>query len=159
MIHLLNASHQNIGCFQNYNDLADYIHKIELSRTRLLIAGIDLNLSNNWEQEHWGFAVYTHEFSKTIYSAMREPPLTGIELEAFQQGLDLIEIHYGDANNPIQIPITEDTDIESLRKDWCLSYCKAQDYTVLDTLEKKGIDFEDTGSHEKTIGGDDDLAL
>ena len=125
MIHLLNETHQNIGDFQNYNDLADYIHKIELSRTRLLIAiDPDLNIFPDWEQERWGFTIYTHEFSKTIYSAMREPPLTGIELEAFQQGLDLIEIYYGDANNPVQIPITEDTNIESLRKDWCL--CAAE---------------------------------
>lgn len=159
MIHFLNVSHQNMGEFRNYNDLADYIHKIESSRTKLLIAGLDLNPSNDWEQEHWGFAVYTHEFSKTIYSAMRAPPLTGIELEAFQQGLDLVEIYYGDANNPVQIPITEDIDIESLRKDWCLAYCKAHNYTVLDTLETKGMDFEDTGSREKITGGKDDLAL
>ena len=158
MIHLLNASYQHVGYFKNYNNLADYIHKIELSRTRLLIA-IDpgLNIFPNWEQEHWGFTIYHHEFSKSIYLAMREPPLTRIELEAFQQELDLIEIHYGDADNPVQIPVKEDTDIESLRRDWCFAYCKAHDYIILENQ-----DFfccEDTRDNGGATGGEDDMAL
>ena len=158
MIRLLNASYQHVGYFKNYNNLADYIHKIELSKTRLLIAiDPDLNIFPDWEQERWGFTIYTHEFSKTIYLAMREPPLTGIELEAFQQGLDLIEIHYGDANNPVQIPITEDTDIESLRKDWCFSYCKAHNYIILERPDFFGC--EGTRNNEGTTGGEDDLSL
>jgi hypothetical protein len=45
MIRLLNVSYQHVGEFRNYNDLADYIHKIESSRTRLLIAiDPDLNI-------------------------------------------------------------------------------------------------------------------
>jgi len=153
MIRLLNASYQHVEYFENYDKLADYIHKrIELSRTRLLIAmDPDLNTFPDWEQEHWGFMIYTHEFSKTLYLAMREPPLTGIELEAFQQGLDLIEIHYGDADNPVQIPVKEDTDIQSLRKDWCFAYCKAHSYIILDC--------EDTRNTEGTRGGEDDMAL
>jgi hypothetical protein len=78
-------------------------------------------------------------------------------LEAFQKGRDLIEIHYGDADNPVQIPITEDTDIESLRKDWCFAYCKAHNYGILETPDFLGC--EDTKNNGETTGGEDDMAL
>lgn len=147
MIHLLNESREHIENFNSYGELADYIHKKELSRTRMLASmTFDwMHLPPNLEEE-WSFVVYTHESLKTTYATMRNPPLTEIEWEAFERGLDLIEIHYGNARSRTQILVTGDVDIESLQKDWCLAYGKAHDYII-----------EETGTN--TAGGKDDLAL
>lgn len=154
MIQLLNESHTHVmGYFQNYNELADYIQQTEASRIRMLAAiCLDLNYPC-WDREYWGFTVYAHETLKTTYAAMKKPPLTETEREAFQRGLDLLEIHYGDGNNPVQIMVTEDVDIESLRKEWCLSYCKARHYAILDPERREP---ETSGN---TTGGGHDLAL
>ena len=84
----------------------------------------------------------------------------GIEREAFQQGMDLIEINQGSEDNPLQIPVDRNTDIESLKKDFCLAYCWAHDYVLSETFEttesSQSLDFGNRDDREGTKGGEDD---
>ena len=116
MLHLLNETRTSIGSFANYNDLVDHINKTDLSRAKFLNAlNNTLVVPHVLDQSLWSFIYYKHDFLSTIYSCMKEPPLTGIEREAFRQGLDLIEINQGSEDNPLQIPVDRHTDIESLK--------------------------------------------
>jgi hypothetical protein len=134
MIHLLNEHGTNIGSFDDYSALTEHINKTELSRLNLL------NAMNNalgspyaLDQRKWSFVAYKYSVLKTMYSCTKEPPITEIEKQTFQQQLDLIEIFQGTADNPVQVPVTENTDIGSLKKDFCLAYCKAHHYTLSET--------------------------
>ena len=164
MIHLLNETRTSIGSFANYNDLVHHINKTELSRTKFLNAlKHTLAVSHVLDQSFWNFIYYKYDFLKTIYSCMKEPPLTEIEREAFRQGLDLIEINQGSEDNPLQIPVNQDTNIESLKKDFCLAYCKAHNYVLSENFEtsesSQHLDLVDMEEQEETIGGEDDPAL
>ena len=161
MLHLLNETRTSIGSFANYNDLVDHINKTELSRIKFLNAlNHTLAVPYVLDQRFWSFIYYKYDFLKNIYSCMKEPPLTGIEREAFRQGLDLIEINQGSEDNPLQIPVDRDTDIESLKKDFCLAYCWAHDYVLSETFEttepSQSLDFGNMDDREGTKGGEDD---
>jgi len=150
MIYLLSESNEFLGTFNNYGELVDYIHSIELARIRRsMVMEIEWNFPFVRGQEYWGFMVHTHESLKKTYSLMKGVPWTALELEAFYMGLDLIEIHYGDLDLPVQIVLTEGVDIGSLKKEWCLDYCKVHRCIV---LEAQGND----GTVE---GGGHDMAL
>lgn len=167
MIRLLNEACTTIGDFAGYDDLVDHINKTESSRIKLL------NSLNHmlWalhalDQSRWSFIYYKYDFLKTIYSTMKEPPITGIERGALRQGLDLIEVHQGSEGDPLQIPVSRDTDIESLKWDFCLAYCEAHDYTLSETFETskilepmKTVDSMDSEERKGTAGGKDDLAV
>jgi hypothetical protein len=131
MIHLLNEHRANIGSFEDYSALTDHINKTELSRLNLLNA-MNATLGSPYalDQRKWSFVTYKHSVLKTMYSCTKKPPITEIEQLAFQHQLDLIEIFKGTADNPLQFPVTENTDIGSLKKDFCLAYGKAHHYAI-----------------------------
>ena len=158
MIRLLNEARTTIGHFAGYDDLVDHINKTESSRIKLLNAlNHMLWTPHALDQSRWSFVYYRYDFLKTIYSTMKEPPITAIEREAFEQGLDLVEIYQGTENNPLQIPVEQDTDIESLKKGFCLAYCNAHGYTLSETFEFPGS--VDSEEQKGTAGGEDDLAV
>jgi hypothetical protein len=105
------------------------------------------------DQGFWSFIYYEYDFLNTVYSCMKDPPLTEIEREAFRQGLDLIEIQQGNEDNPLQIPVDRNTDIESLKKEWCEDYCKAHGYFLKVTLHNE------TDPESLKTGGSDDPAV
>lgn len=55
--------------------------------------------------------------------------------------------------NPIQLPVRQDLDIESLKKEWCEDYCKAHGYSLIETFNNENQ------SEPSTPGGSDDLVV
>jgi hypothetical protein len=154
MLHLLDENFSRIGSFNTHDEVVGFIHNSQIyhlvyvnNRDDYLGGTLDL------AEMGWRFVYYRHSELNIIYSCMSEPPIKGIELEAFKQGLDLIEIHHGSPLNPIQIPVTEDLDIESLKKEWCEAYCKAHGYSLIETLKNEGL------SESPMTGGSDDLVV
>ena len=154
MLHLLDENFSRIGSFKTYDEVVGFIHNSQIyhlvyvnNRDCPLVSPLDL------KDTGWRFVCYKHSELNTIYSCMKEPPIQGIEREAFEQGLDLIEIHHGSPLNPIQLPVRQDLDIESLKKEWCEAYCKAHGYSLIETFNNENQ------SEPSTPGGSDDLVV
>jgi len=154
MLHLLDEYFDQLGSFKTYGEVVDFIHNSQIyhlvyvnTRDHPLVGGLDL------KEREWRFVYYKHSELNIIYSCMNEHSIQGIERQAFDQGLDLIEVHHGSPLNPIQIPVTEDLDIESLKKEWCEAYCKYHGYTIIEALGNENP------SEPSTPGGSDDLVV
>lgn len=154
MLHLLDQHHNPIGTFETYECLIDYIHKSRIYKLRLLIYR-NYSFENvlDLEETRWRFVHYKHAELSVIYSCMKEPPIKGIEKQAFDQGLDLIEVYQGSPTNPLQIPVTPDLNIQKLQKDWCESYCKAHGYSL---LYGDGESTDEDSAEPQTTGDADD---
>lgn len=156
MLHLLDKHYARIGSFRTYGEVVEFIHNSQIyhvnsikTRDHPLISSLEL------KEVRWRFAYYRHEELDIIYSSMKEPPIKGIELQAFEQGLDLIEIHYGIPLNPIQLLVRSGLDIESLMREWCEAYCNSQGYSLIEIVT---LNIEDVSGSPKT-GGADDLVV
>lgn len=154
MLHLLDENFSRIGSLKNYDEVVAFIHNSQIyqlvyvsNHNYPLAATLDL------KEAGWRLVYYKHTELNIIYSCMNEPPIKGIEKQAFEQSLDLIEVHHGSPLNPIQIPVTEDLNVESLKKEWCEAYCKAHGYSLLKTLNN------DNFSQPSIPGGFDDLVV
>jgi len=155
MLHFLDEHFDQIGSFKTYGEVVDFIHSSLIyhliyanTDDHPLVGGLDL------VHTRWRFVYYKHSQLTAIYSYTGESPIKGIEREAFDQGLDLIEIHQGSSFNPIQLAVTTDLDIESLKKDWCETYCEAHGYSLM-TYEGVGSIDEDSAALQTTGGADD----
>ena len=148
MLHLLDENFSRIGSFKTYGEVVDFIHNSQIYHlTYVNNRDYSLGATLDLKDTGWRFVYYKHSELNTIYSCMKEPPIEGIEREAFEQGLDLIEIHHGSPLNPIQLPVRQDLDIESLKKKWCEAYCKAHGYSLIETLSNENL------SQPSTPGG------
>ncbi len=154
MLHLLDENFSRIGSFKTYGEVVDFIHNSQIYHlVHVNISGHPLVSPLDLKDTGWRFVYYKHSELNTIYSCMKDSPIKGIEREAFEQGLDLIEIHHGSPLNPIQLPVKEGLDIESLKKEWCEVYCKAYGYSLIETLSNENL------SRPSTPGGSDDMAV
>lgn len=140
MLHLLDENFSRLGSFETYSELVDFIHNSQIyhltyisNHDHPLVSPLDL------KDTGWRFVYYKHSDLNIIYSCMHEPPIKGIERQAFDLGLDLIEIHHGSPINPIQLPVTADLDIEYLKKEWCEAYCTVHRYSLLRGLNNEDL--------------------
>jgi len=120
MIEIFNESKGTLG-FQSYNSLFRHIREIE--KEKLLETG----------QMDWNFIIHSNErLSGTYWSAVKalEIFLTPKEQEAYENGLNLLEIWKGDPDNPYQIILTPDVNVKEIKKSWCRDYCIENGYTV-----------------------------
>jgi hypothetical protein len=120
MIEIFNESKGKLG-FQSYNSLFRHIREIE--KEKLLETG----------QMDWSFVIHSNErLSGTYWSAVKalEIFLTPKEQEAYETGLNLLEIWKGDPDNPYQIILTPDVNVKEIKKSWCRDYCIENGYTV-----------------------------
>ncbi len=154
MLHLLDKNLSRIGSFETYGSLIDYIHHSRIRKLRFLIyRTYPFDSVLDGEESNWRFVYYKHAQLRTVYSCMKEPPLTQIEKEAFDQELDLIELYQGDPARPLQIPVTDDVNIQQLQRNWCESYCKTHEYSITETFNNESVP-ESPGT-----GGSDDLGV
>ena len=154
MLHILDDKTGPIGSFKTYDEVIDFIHKSQI-----------YHLKNIGTNDHpfagglgvvdarWLFFYYKHSELAAFYSSLKQPPIREIERKALEQGLDLIEIHYGSDLNSIQLAVTTGLDIESLKKKWCEAYCKEHGCSLVETSHNEN------SSDTPTTGGDDDLAI
>jgi hypothetical protein len=120
MIEISNGSKRKL-VFQSYNRLFKYIREME--KQKLLETG----------QRDWNFIIHSNErLARTYLSAVKafEIFLTSKEQEAYENGLNLLEIYKGDANNPYQIILTSDVNLKEIKKSWCRDYCIENGYTL-----------------------------
>lgn len=128
MIKIINLINKKQEFFQNYHDFCEYINKTE--RFKTLESG----------KKRWRFSRRKHETLSFVYDRIPrsfEEVFTPQEKEAFEKGLELIEIFKGDEKNPEQILFTTHLDIESLKRDWCRDYCLEHGYEISEWEEKK----------------------
>lgn len=154
MLNLLNEQNALIGSFHSYSEIIQYIHHSQIYQlSHRNIPGYPSVLPPGQKDDCWRFVYYKHSELNIIYSCMKEPPITGLEKEAFDQGLDLIEIHHNNRFNPVQVPVTAKLDIELLKKEWCEAYCDAHGFKLTEFLSGEHI------SEPSITGGSNDLAV
>ena len=123
MIKIISLTNKKYEFFQNYHELCEHINRTE--RFTALGTG----------KTPWKFSRCNYEALSFFYSRCPksfEEVCTSEEKEALEKGLGLVEILKGDTNCLTQILCTSDLDILSLKKDWCLDYCREYGYTVLE---------------------------
>jgi hypothetical protein len=122
MIQLFQLDGNVIGLFEDFDELFHHINTIETSKLTESSSCGDI----------WSFSLFTNKRLSYIFYKTLEQSFSKIGKEAFDQGLDLIEISKGDYENPLQIPVTPDVNIEDLKKNWCYEYCDAHGYVIID---------------------------
>lgn len=126
MIVIFNAKGNKLSSFQNNNELFSYIRHLENLKK------LDPHYFMN---ANWSFDIFTPEEVYELYHKMRKESVTEMHLKAYGHQLGLIEICEGDFENPTRIPMISDLDLDRLKKDWCLSYCKAHGYILIENGE------------------------
>jgi hypothetical protein len=124
MIQVFGSNKEAIGQFDNYEALFKHINSIENSKL--------VECSSRSLGEIWSFALYTNKRLSYIYYKTLERSFSKVGKEAFEQELDLIEIYKGDFQNPIQIPVTADINVQELKESWCQEYCDTHNYLLVD---------------------------
>jgi len=154
MLHLLDQHFTRIGSFKTYGEIVGFIHNAQIYHLTY-VNNCDHSLGSILDSKEvgWQFVYYRHLDLNIIYSCMYEPPIKGIERQAFDQGLDLIEIHHGSPLNPIQFSVTGDLDIEFLKREWCEAYCKAHGYSLIE------VSGNEDSLEPPLTGGSDDLDI
>lgn len=123
MIYLY-SNKQRVKAFKNFDYLLEYINLHENSPL------VDCNSYH--DQQKWKFIYHLYRKLSNQCETMSHPALTGRELEAFEQQLDLIEIYSGDSQSIEQIIVTPDLDVAGLIKNWCFNYCYAKGLVLLE---------------------------
>jgi hypothetical protein len=140
MLHLLDGHLAHVGSFHNYSEIVQYIHNSQIYHlVHKNVLDDPLMQSLDLEELCWRFVYYKHSELSIIYSCMKEPPIMGVEKEAFDQGLDLIEIHHGSSLNPMQLPVTADLDIDLLKREWCEAYCSSQGFKIISSISSEQL--------------------
>jgi hypothetical protein len=121
MIEIFNESKEKLE-FESYESLFGYIKK-------------QIKDQNPFEegQEDWNFVVHPSERLSAVYhSAIKaiEILLSPKEQEAYENGLNLLEMYRGDSDTPTQIVLTNDINVHEMKKSWCRDYCLEHGYTM-----------------------------
>ncbi len=123
MIEIFNESKAKLE-FESYESLFDYIKK-QIKDQNPLKEG----------QEDWNFVVHSSERLSAVYHiAVKaiEIFLTPKEQEAYENGLNLLEMYKGDSDTPTQIVLTNDINVHEMKKSWCRDYCLEHGYTMFE---------------------------
>jgi hypothetical protein len=126
MIDIFNEGKGNMESFQSYDALLKHIKAIE--KRKFVETG----------QEDWIFTIHSHERLAGFYwNAVKAISilLTEKEQDAYENGLNLLEMCKGDQNNSIQIILTPDIDVNEIIKNWCRDYCLNHGYIFLGTKQ------------------------
>ena len=128
MIWIFHREIADAGSCENYNDLFQYIN---------------LKLLEDYPEfeRPWSFTFFTPCQVSTIYTNTQHPLLTEIVKEAHKKEVGFIAVCQGDFENPIEILGTPDIDREALKKQWCLAYCDAHDYIIVENFSHHSSDF------------------
>lgn len=124
MIQIFGTDKTVIGLFKNYDELFKHINTQESSKLS--------ESSSCFPGNIWSFVLFTNKRLSYIYYKTLEKSFSAIGRQAYEQELDLIEISRGDFQNPLQIPVTPDVNIQELQKNWCQDYCDNQGYVLVE---------------------------
>jgi hypothetical protein len=79
----------------------------------------------------WSFRVLSPERVAMLIQALRKEYDMMLLFEAWERGLPMLEMCEGDAM--VQILVTPDIEVEILRNNWCLAWCKAHGLYAAET--------------------------
>lgn len=120
MIWIFKSDRASASSCENFDDLFQYISEKEKLKL----------LEGQAEFEHpWNFTFFTPQ---QIFDNIEQFQSTEIVKEAQKRKLGFVEIYHGDLQDRIEILATHDIDIEALKKQWCLEYCDAHQYIVIE---------------------------
>ena len=128
MIDIFNEDTGNMEAFKSYDDLLEHIKALENQK-----------FVETGEKQYWIFNVHSPEsLAGPYWKAAKAISilLTKEEQDAYENGLNLIEMFKGDNENPTQIILTPDIDIKEIQKKWCREYCSKHGYVFLCTKQK-----------------------
>lgn len=122
MIWIFKSDRASASSCENYDDLFHYIKEKE--RLKLLEAQTGIGYA-------WNFTYFS---PRQVSANIEQFQPTEIIKEAQREKLGIVEISYGDPHDRIEILVTHETDIEALKKQWCLEYCDAHHYIVVENF-------------------------
>ena len=122
MIWVFKSDKASAGYCESYEDLFQYINEKE--KLKLLEGQTEF-------ERPWNFTFFTHQ---QVSANVKQFQPTEIVKEAQERKLGFIEICHGDLQDRIEILVTQDIDIGALKKQWCLEYCDAHHYIVVENL-------------------------
>lgn len=128
MIEIFNESKGKLE-FQSYEKLFDYIKK-QIK---------DYKYLEEDNKKEWNFVVHPSERLTSVYQSAVKAfniMITPKEREAYENGLNLLEMHKGDRDTPTQIVLTPDINVREMKKSWCRDYCLEHGYTI---FERKSV--------------------
>jgi hypothetical protein len=122
MIWIFKSDKASAGSCENYDDLFQYIREKE----RLKLRGVQAEFWDSWN--------FTYFSPQQVSANIEQFQPTEIVKEAQKRKLGFIEICRGDPQSSIEILATHDTDIEALKKQWCVEYCDAHHYIIVENF-------------------------
>lgn len=129
MLKVFDLSKSKIGVFDDYNALLGFITSVE--NQKLLEGG------PSFVKGYWAFAEYSPEKLKDVCAWIKPGYLTTVQLKALEENLGLLEIYRGDAAAVWEVPVTSELDVEEIRKKFCVDYCLAQGWRLIETQDHK----------------------
>ena len=129
MLKVFDFSKRKVGVFEGYDALLGFITSVENQK---LLEG-----SPSFGKGYWAFAEYSPEKLKDVCAWIKPGFLTTVQLKALEQNLGLLEICRGDPAAIWEVPVTPELDVEEIRKKFCLDYCLAESWRLIETQDHK----------------------
>ena len=126
MIEIFNEVKGSTESFQSYDALLRHIKAIEKQNQ------LETRMKN--DRELWSFIIHSNQRLSSVYwRAIKATSLllTEKEQDAYEKGLNLLEMCNGNQDNPTQIILTPDTNLKEITKNWCRDYCLNHGYIIL----------------------------
>jgi hypothetical protein len=126
MIEIFNEGKGNTESFQSYDALLKHIKEIEEQKQQ------ETRLKN--DRELWSFIIHPNQRLSSVYwRAIKATSilLTEKEQDAYEKGLNLLEMCNGNQDNLTQIILTPDINLKEITKSWCRDYCLNHGYIIL----------------------------
>jgi len=110
---IVSVDGETISYFKDYNDLFENLTGI--GNTKLIA------VNQNARDRDWAFTIHPPQRITAFFAHLKDS-CEAIK-EAFEEDLPLIEICAGDYTKPVYITQTPNTDMDYLKKRWCVDYC------------------------------------
>lgn len=126
MIEIFNEFKGSTESFQSYDALLKHIKEIEEQKQQ------ETRLKN--DRELWSFIIHPNQRLSSVYwRAIKATSilLTEKEQDAYEKGLNLLEMCNGNQDNLTQIILTPDINLKEIKKSWCRDYCSNHGYIIL----------------------------
>jgi hypothetical protein len=126
MIEIFNEVEGSTESFQSYDALLKHIKEIEEQKQQ------ETRLKN--DRELWSFIIHPNQRLSSVYwRAIKATSilLTEKEQDAYEKGLNLLEMCNGTQDNLTQIILTPDINLKEITKSWCRDYCLNHGYIIL----------------------------
>lgn len=118
MIHLYHQDKHRVGGFNSFEALTDYLTRYENSKA------MDYNC--NQPSEKWAFIYHSYKQPSNDYQQNDDTCYSA-------ESSDWLEYYLGDPNEFYQVTVTEEEEVLDVMRDWCIEYCYANNFTVLES--------------------------